>query len=81
MEGSSRAAVRNTVRAPGTPFARPRAAPSGKISINRESNALRASVMDIAMEIGLGTNGAVTDWVYNNPINEEEEVGFPFIIL
>lgn len=52
---------------------RPRAAHTGKVSINRESSALRASVMDIAMEIGLGMNGAVTDWVYNNPINEEEE--------
>ena len=66
------AAVGNTVRPPGAPFARPRAALGRKISVNRQSNALRASVFDVAMQIGLGANGAVTDWVYNNSVSEEE---------
>jgi hypothetical protein len=44
------------------------------MSIKRDSNSLRASVLDIAMQIGMGTNGAVTDWVYNNSVHEDEEV-------
>ncbi|KAF8629732.1 hypothetical protein AX15_003309 [Amanita polypyramis BW_CC] len=73
MEDLKSTAARNTVRAPGQPFARPRTGLSRKVSINGESSALRASVLDVAMQIGLGANGAVTDWVYNNSVNEEEE--------
>ena len=62
------------MRAPGAPFARPRTAPTRNMSIKRDSNSLRASVLDIAMQIGMGTNGAVTDWVYNNSVHEDEEV-------
>ncbi|KAK2465013.1 hypothetical protein APHAL10511_003089 [Amanita phalloides] len=62
----------NTVRAPGAPIARRRTASSRK-GFNRDSGALRASVLDVAMQIGLGIDGAVTDWVYNNSVNEEEE--------
>ena len=76
MEDLKNSNGRNTVRAHGAPFARPRAALSRKVSINRESNALRASVFDAAMQIGLGSNGAVTDWIYNNSVNEEEEVRY-----
>jgi hypothetical protein len=74
MESQKNVAVGNTVRAPGAPFARPRTAPSRNVSVKRDSNVLRASVLDIAMQIGLGTNGAVTDWVYSNSVHEDEEV-------
>jgi hypothetical protein len=74
MESQKNVAVGNTVRAPGAPFARPRTASSRNVSIKRGSNSLRASVLDVAMQIGLGTNGAVTDWVYKNSVHEDEEV-------
>ncbi len=74
MESQKIAAVGNTVRAPGAPFARPRTAPTRNKSIKRDSNALRASVLDVAMQIGMGENGAVMDWVYNNSVHEDEEV-------
>lgn len=74
MESQKVVAVGNTVRMPGAPFARPRAAPTRNKSIKRDSNALRESVLDVAMQIGMGLNGAVTDWVYNNSVLEDEEV-------
>jgi hypothetical protein len=74
MESQKIITVGNTVRAPGAPFTRPRTAPTRNISIKRDSNALRASVLDVAMQIGMGVNGAVADWVYNNSVQEDEEV-------
>ncbi|KAJ7183149.1 hypothetical protein C8R46DRAFT_1209317 [Mycena filopes] len=41
--------------------------------INRESNALRASVLDAALELGFGANGAVANWMFNNTLEEEDE--------
>ncbi|KAG6907295.1 hypothetical protein DXG01_009488 [Tephrocybe rancida] len=40
---------------------------------NRESNALRASVLDVALELGIGNNSTVTNWMFNNSLTEEEE--------
>ena len=40
----------------------------------RESNALRASVFDVAMELGLGSNNLVAEWMFSNAVQEEDEV-------
>jgi len=47
----------------------------------RESNALRASVLDAALELGIGNNSVVTAWMFSNAVTEEEEeeVRFYFI--
>ena len=43
----------------------------------RESNALRASVLDVALELGLVGGGGVGGWMFDNRVLEEgEEVGF-----
>ncbi|PPR00740.1 hypothetical protein CVT24_000946 [Panaeolus cyanescens] len=39
----------------------------------RESNALRASVLDAALQLGLGNNSLVADWMFNESIQEDEE--------
>jgi len=36
-------------------------------------DSLRASVLDAALLLGVGTNQQVTDWIFNNPLQEEEE--------
>lgn len=49
---------------------------------NRESNALRASVLDAALQLGIGTNSTVANWMFNNSLEEEEEeVRFYLIYL
>jgi hypothetical protein len=40
---------------------------------NRESNALRASVLDAALQLGIGHNSTVTNWMFNNTLEEEDE--------
>ncbi|KAJ3523862.1 hypothetical protein NMY22_g11251 [Coprinellus aureogranulatus] len=40
----------------------------------RESNALRASVFDVAMELGITNNNLVAEWMFNNAVQEEDEV-------
>ena len=40
---------------------------------NRESNALRASVLDAALLLGVGSNSTVTNWMFNNTTQEEDE--------
>ncbi|KAF8811327.1 hypothetical protein BYT27DRAFT_7253035 [Phlegmacium glaucopus] len=40
---------------------------------SRESNALRASILDTALELGIGGNSLVADWMFNNPLVEEPE--------
>ncbi|KAK7032790.1 hypothetical protein R3P38DRAFT_3264791 [Favolaschia claudopus] len=50
------------------PPAQPQAEP-----VNRESNALRASVLDAALQLGFGANGTVANWMFNNAVEEEEE--------
>ncbi|KAG6899371.1 hypothetical protein C0993_010836 [Termitomyces sp. T159_Od127] len=42
-------------------------------STNRESNALRASVLDVALELGIGHNSTVMNWMFNNSLTEEDE--------
>jgi hypothetical protein len=39
----------------------------------RDSNALRASVFETALEIGFGSNTTVANWIFNNPLTEEDE--------
>ncbi|KAF8645985.1 hypothetical protein AX16_007412 [Volvariella volvacea WC 439] len=46
----------------------PRADPA-----NRTSNALRASVLDVALQLGIGNNSMVTDWMFNNSLQEVDE--------
>lgn len=55
----------------------PRPAPASKASgapqLTRESNALRASVLDAALELGLVSNPLVADWMFDNSLPEEDE--------
>ncbi|KAG6807508.1 hypothetical protein H0H92_007239, partial [Tricholoma furcatifolium] len=39
----------------------------------RESNALRASVLDAALQLGIGNNSTVTNWMFSNSLAEEDE--------
>lgn len=59
---------------------RPRPAQAAKSSPSspdlagsRDSNALRASILDIALELGVGSSPLVTDWMFNNVLEEEPE--------
>ncbi|KAJ7106497.1 hypothetical protein C8R43DRAFT_209855 [Mycena crocata] len=60
---------------PARPQAVPRPAPAQPQAepVQRESNALRASVLDAALQLGLGANGTVANWMFNNTLEEEEE--------
>lgn len=64
---------------PRHPAVRLRPAPSSSKSpgtadvVNRDSNALRASVLDAALELGLGNNSTVANWMFNNSVEEAEE--------
>ncbi|KAG6840437.1 hypothetical protein C0991_006749 [Blastosporella zonata] len=60
---------------PQAPVPRPAppAATSGSPTDKRESNALRASVLDVALQLGIGNNSTVADWMFNNPLAEEDE--------
>ena len=43
-------------------------------SQNRDSNMVRASVLDAALQLGFGgPNSTVANWIFNNPLEEEEE--------
>jgi hypothetical protein len=56
-------------------------APSNLAS-SRNSNALRASILHTALELGIGTNSVVTDWMFSNPLMEEpEDAVSPFVIF
>lgn len=39
----------------------------------RNSNLVRASVLETALELGFGQNSTVADWIFNNPLSEEAE--------
>ncbi|KAJ7746644.1 hypothetical protein B0H16DRAFT_1692667 [Mycena metata] len=59
---------------PARPKPTPRPAPASPPEpVNRESNALRASVLDAALQLGFGANGAVANWMFNNTLEEEDE--------
>lgn len=47
--------------------------PPSNLASSRDSNALRASILDTALELGIGNNSLVTDWMFNNPLMEEPE--------
>ncbi|KAG6861056.1 hypothetical protein C0995_004557 [Termitomyces sp. Mi166 len=55
------------------PIPRPAPSVSSATSYNRESNALRASVLDAALELGIGHNSTVLNWMFNNSLTEEDE--------
>jgi hypothetical protein len=48
---------------------------------SRESNALRASILDTALELGIGSNSLVADWMFNNPLMEETEEEVSILLL
>jgi hypothetical protein len=56
-----------------SPIPRPSAVQSPTEPVHRESRAIRASVLDVALELGLGANGTVANWMLNNSLEEEEE--------
>ncbi|KAJ7650708.1 hypothetical protein FB45DRAFT_997532 [Roridomyces roridus] len=58
--------------APSKPTLRP-AASQPTEPIHRESNALRASVLDAALQLGFGSNNTVANWMFSNTLEEEEE--------
>ncbi|KAH0835697.1 hypothetical protein J3R83DRAFT_9473 [Lanmaoa asiatica] len=39
----------------------------------RDSNVVRASVLETALELGFSQNSTVADWIFNNPLSEEPE--------
>jgi hypothetical protein len=47
-----------------------------EVASSRDSNALRASVLDVALELGIGTSRAVENLIFDS-ILEEDEVSFP----
>jgi hypothetical protein len=38
-----------------------------------DSNLVRASVLETAMELGVGHNSTVANWIFNSPLTEESE--------
>ena len=46
---------------------------SSNLAGSRDSNALRASILDTALELGIGSSSVVTNWMFNNPLMEEPE--------
>lgn len=55
------------------PVPRPQPAHAPSEPPNRESNAIRASVLDAALQLGFGANGGLANWMSNNAVDEEEE--------
>lgn len=55
------------------PVARLLSSQSPDLAGSRESNALRASILDTALELGISSNSLVADWMFNNPLTEEIE--------
>ncbi|KAI9570101.1 hypothetical protein HD554DRAFT_2246956 [Boletus coccyginus] len=41
--------------------------------LQRNSNFVRASVLESALALGFGQNSTVADWIFNNPLSEEAE--------
>lgn len=59
-------------------FATPRPRPNlREASHSRDSNALRASVLEAALELGISSSRAVADLIFNT-VDEEDEVRIPF---
>ncbi|KAI0312208.1 hypothetical protein OF83DRAFT_1087159 [Amylostereum chailletii] len=47
--------------------------PPRPLDPNRDSNALRASVLDAAIAIGFGSSRTVENWMFNDSVREEDE--------
>ena len=47
--------------------------PPEHVESNRQSNALRASVLDAALQLGIGNNNAVAKWMFTGEDLEEDE--------
>jgi len=45
-----------------------------KDAASRDSNAIRASVLDVALELGIGATSLGADWMFNNSVSEEDEI-------
>jgi hypothetical protein len=48
---------------------------------SRDSNALRASVLNVALELGVGTSRAVENLIFDSFPEEDEEVSLVVLIL
>lgn len=56
------------------PTASSSTSPTGSAEpINRDSNALRASVLETALQLGIGNNSTVANWMFNNSLEEVDE--------
>jgi len=67
-----------TLARPGArPSMRRRPQKPGNSNLNRDSNAVRASVFETALELGITPDSTVANWIFNAPlegqIEEEEE--------
>jgi hypothetical protein len=51
-----------------------------EVAYSRNSNALRASVLDVALELGIGSSRAVENLIFDS-ILEEDEVSFLAALL
>ena len=40
--------------------------------MEKRESTLRASILDTALELGVGTSSTVANWIFN-PVNEEED--------
>lgn len=54
------------------PQARPRK-PKRVSTVVRDSNLVRASVLDAALELGVAHNSTMANWIFNSPVEEEAE--------
>ncbi|KAL0947983.1 hypothetical protein HGRIS_010610 [Hohenbuehelia grisea] len=55
------------------PIARPRQNPASRHRSRESTDALRASVLDAALQLGLTANPRVANWLFNDPVEEEDE--------
>lgn len=62
----------NIFPSPQIPVSRPRPSHKQVDNVSRDSNTLRASVLETALELGIGSNSLVADWMFNNAVTEEE---------
>jgi len=62
------------------PVARPRTRPQNPSmsGVSRESGAFRTSVWETVLQLGLGVNPTVANWMFDNQLEEEDEVRAQF---
>jgi hypothetical protein len=65
----------------GAGHARPRPRPN-KVGASgpRDSSAVRASVFEVAMDLGITSNNLVAEWMFSNTLQEEDEVSVNFCV-